>query len=207
MNNRRLIQLSKLISVIFSPLFAQLWAFFWMFKFSYLCVLPTEYKIYIFILVAFTTVIVPYLGIDMIRIMMKWTHLQMSHREHRHLPYVLTLLSYTACLYIMSENRVPMFLRGVVLSALVAQLVCVIMNAFWKISTHMVGMGGLVGALTSFILLFRFNALFLLCSLIIISGAVGSARITLRQHSVSQVFGGFFIGFICSLVFITVSWF
>lgn len=207
MNNRQLVQISKLISLVFSPLFAQLWAFLWMFSFSYLKMLPTSYKVSIFVLVAITNVIIPLFGINMFRIVMQWTHLQLSHREHRHLPYVVTLLSYSVCLLIMSELRVPMFIRGVVLSALVSQIICTVVNAWWKISTHMVGMGGLVGALMAFSFLFYFNPVYLLCVLILLSGAVGSARITLRQHSLPQVFVGFLVGFVCALVLITISWF
>lgn len=169
--------------------------------------LPFDYKIFIVVIVWVTTVFVPRMGINTFRIVMKWSHWQLSHREHRHLPYVLTVLGYATCLTIMTRLNVPMFIRGIVLTALVSQIICVIVNAWWKVSTHMVGMGGLVGALIAFSMLFYFNPVFLLCILLILSGMLGTARIILRQHTLAQVFVGFLIGFVCALVFVMISWF
>ncbi len=206
MSNRQLINISKVLSTLFDPFYAPLWAFFWIFSFSYLRVLPFAYKVFIFLLVWITTVLVPKFGINMFRIFMRWTHLQLSHREHRHMPYIVTVLSYATCLIIMTKRNDPMFIRGIVLAALVSQILCVVINAWWKISTHMVGMGGLVGALLAFSMLFYFNPVFLLCVLLILSGLLGTARIILFQHTLEQVFGGFVLGVVCSLVFVMITW-
>ena len=206
MNNRQLIQAAKLLSNLFSPFYASLWAFVWVFYFSYLKMLPPSYKLFILVLVWVTTVFVPRMAINTFRVVMKWSPWQLSHREHRHLPYVLTVLGFTTCVTIMTKINVPMFLRGIVLSALIAQIICVILNAWWKVSTHMVGMGGLVGALLAFSFLFNFNPIFLLCVLLILSGLLGTARILLRQHTLGQVFAGFFIGLVCATVFVMISW-
>jgi len=206
MNIRQLIQISKIISVIFSPFYAPLWAFLWMFCFSYLNMLQLGYKIFILTLVWITTVLIPRSGINIFRIAMDWTHWQLSHREHRHLPYIVTVCSYSACLIIMTKLKMPMFIRGIVLSALISQIICVIVNAWWKVSTHMVGMGGLVGALIAFSMLFYFNPIFLLCFLLILSGIVGTARMLLRQHTLAQIFVGFGIGFACALTFVLITW-
>lgn len=207
MSNRQLIQISRILSILFSPFYAPMWAFIWMFCFSYLKMLPMGYKIFILSLVWITTVFIPRFGINVFRIVMDWTHWQLSHREHRHLPYIVSASSYLACLIIMTKLNVPMFIRGIVLTAFVSQIICVLINAWWKVSTHMVGMGGLVGALIAFSMLFYFNPVFLLCLLLILSGLIGTARMILRQHTLAQVFVGFIIGFICALVFVLISWF
>lgn len=207
MSNRQLIQIAKILSNLFSPFYAPMWAFVWMFYFSYLEMLPFSYKLFILTLVWITTVLIPRFGINIFRIFMNWTHLQLSHREHRHLPYIVTVCSYSTCLVIMTKLNVPMFIRGIVLTALVSQIICTLINAWWKVSTHMVGMGGLVGALIAFSMLFYFNPVFLLCLLLILSGLVGTARIILRQHTLAQVYTGFLIGFVCALTFVMISWF
>lgn len=206
MSVRQLIFTAKVLSVLFNPFYAPLWAFVWMFYFSYLSLLPFTYKLFILVLVWITTVLVPRFGINTFRIFMRWTHHQLSHREHRHMPYILTLISYGICLTIMTRRNDPLFIRGIVLAALVSQILCVVINAWWKISTHMVGMGGLVGALIAFSILFYSNQIFLLCVLIILSGLLGTARMILRQHTLAQVFGGFLLGLVCSLIFVTISW-
>ena len=119
MNNKRLIKIAKVISTLFMPLYAPLWVFFGLFLFSYMRMLPWSYKLFIMGLVYFFAVFVPTLGITTFRLFKKWTHLELSHREHRHMPYLVTLLSYGACLVIMTKMNTAMFFRGVVMSALI----------------------------------------------------------------------------------------
>ena len=173
---------------------------------SYLQMLPIEYRLFLLFTVFIFTVFIPRLGINIFRMVMSWTHMQLSHREHRHMPYLLTICSYTVCLVVLSRVNVVMFVRGVVMAAFVSQIICVFINAWWKVSTHMVGMGGMVGALIAFSNLFYFNPMWYVCALILLSGALGTSRIILRQHSLAQVIVGFIIGFVCSLVFILLAW-
>ena len=206
MDNKRLIKIAKVFSTLFMPLYAPMWVFFGLFLFSYMRMLPWGYKLFILGLVYLFTVFVPSLGITTFRLFRKWTHLELSHREHRHMPYLVTLLSYGACLVIMTKMNTAMFFRGVVMSALICQIICVVINAWWKVSTHMVGMGGLVGALNAFSILFFYNPIWPVCALLLLSGVLGTSRIILRQHSLAQVLVGFGIGYLCTMTFILISW-
>ena len=141
MENRTLIQIAKLISTLFMPLYAPLWVFIGLFLFSYLSLLPWSYKLFVLILVYLFTILIPTSGISIFRTFKKWTHLELSHREHRHMPYIITLLSYATCLTIMTKLNTAMFFRGVVMAGLIAQIICITINAWWKVSTHMVGIG------------------------------------------------------------------
>ena len=206
MRDRYLIRTAKVLSSLFSPLYAPVWVFFGLFMFSYLKMLPWMYKLLILFIVYFFTVFIPTVGITLFRVFKKWSHLELSHREHRHLPYVVTLLSYGACLVLMTEMNVAMFFRGVVMAALISQIICIIVNIWWKVSTHMVGMGGLVGALNEFSILFFYNPRWPFCGLLLLSGALGTSRIILRQHSLAQVLVGFAIGYACAMTFILCCW-
>ena len=193
MDNKRLIRTAKVISSLFMPLYAPIWVFVGLFLFSYLQMLPWGYKLFILVLVYLFTIFIPTMGITTFRLFKKWTHLELSHREHRHLPYVVTLFSYGACLVIMTK-----------MAALISQIICVTINAWWKVSTHMVGMGGLVGALNAFSILFFYNPVWPFCALLLLSGALGTSRIILRQHSLAQVLVGFAIGYVCAMTFILI---
>lgn len=206
MKNKLLIRIAKVMSTLFMPLCAPMWVFIGLFLFTYLRLLPWGYKIFIISIVYVFTVFMPTVGITLFRLFKKWTHLELSHREHRHMPYVVALLSYTACLVIMTRINAAMFFRGVVMAALVSQIICVIINVWWKVSTHMVGIGGLVGALNAFSILFFYNPVWPFCVLLLLSGVLGTSRIILRQHSLAQVLTGFGIGYVCAMVFILISW-
>ncbi len=206
MNEKKLILAAKTLSTIFSPFYTPIWVLLGLFLFSYLKMLPFSYKLFILSMVYIFTILIPRACISMFKHINRQTNIQLSSREHRHLPYILTLISYTVCFILMTRFNVPMFFKGIVMAALVAQIICVMVNAWWKISTHMVGIGGLTGALLAFSSLFYFNPVIPACVLIIIAGALGTSRIILRQHSVSQVAVGFFVGLVCSMVFILKDW-
>ena len=94
MLEKKLLQIAHVLSVVFSPFYAPIWAFLWLFFFSYLKLLPLGYKLLILGIVFVFTILIPRLSINLFRHLNRWSHWQLSHREHRHMPYVLTLLSY-----------------------------------------------------------------------------------------------------------------
>lgn len=206
MKEKRIIQLSKLLATVLYPLFAPLWVVLGLFWFSYMRMFSPFFKAHIITIMVIFTIIIPHLSYNLVRLVMRWTHLQASHREHLHLPYVLTLISYATCLVIMLHNNVPSFFRGIVLTALVAQGVCVLINMWWKISTSMVGMGGMLGALNAFSILFSYNPTLPFCGLLILAGALGTSCIVLRQHTLSQVLAGFVLGYAAAMLFIMKEW-
>ena len=87
-----------------------------------------------------------------------------------------------------------------------AMVACMLINFWWKVSAHMAGMGGLVGGLVSSGLLFGYNPVWSFCILLLLSGALGTSRMILRQHSLAQVLVGFMIGYSCAMVFILICW-
>ena len=86
--------------------------------------------------------------------------------------------------------------------ALAIQMICAFINVWWKISTHTAAIGGVAGALVSYSVAFNFNPLWWLCLVLMMAGAVGSARMILRQHTLSQVVTGFLIGTTCAILVI-----
>ena len=91
-------------------------------------------------------------------------------------------------------------MTGIILAALVVQIICIIVNLRWKLSEHMAGIGGIIGGLISFSELFGYNPVWWLCLFILVAGVLGSARIILRHHSLGEVLSGFAVGLICALL-------
>ena len=94
----------------------------------------------------------------------------------------------------MRSLHIPHFMSSIVVAALCIQIICAIVNGWWKISTHTAAIGGVVGALVAFAAIFGFNPLPWLCITIIIAGILGTSRMILRQHSLSEVVSGFLVG-------------
>jgi len=203
MTEKRLIQISKLLSALFMPFYAPLWALTGQFTLTHLSLMPLRYKMFVFTIFVTFTIILPQAGIYIFRKSNKLTHAQTSHRHNRHTPYMLTIISYAFCLLTMTNMHIPSFIRSIVMTALIATILCGIINLKWKISTHSVAMGGLTSLFFTYGTLYMFDTLVPACICLLLSGMVGTSRIILRQHTLLQVFGGFVLGYVCALACIT----
>lgn len=203
---KRIIQLARILSALCFPFYMPTWAFLWLLFFSYLRLLPLGYKLLILGIVVTFTVLIPVISINAFRRLNSWSHWQLSHREHRHMPYVLSLLSYGTCLLLLLQMNTATFFRCIITTSLAAQLLAMLINLRWKISTHMMGMGGLLGLLIAFSHIFYYNPLWPTCGLLILSGLLGTSRMMLRQHSLAQVLVGFGVGFVCAIIFTLFIW-
>ena len=88
----------------------------------------------------------------------------------------------------------------ILLPSLLIQIVCAIINVWWKISTHSAAIGGVAGSLIVFSVIFMFNPVWWFCLVLIVAGILGSSRMILRQHTLPQVLVGFLIGIICAFL-------
>ena len=206
MKLKYLIKFAQIYSAVFSPFYATMWAFIWLFLFSYLRTWPWFYKAYILIIVIAFTILLPRVAIEVLRRINRWTHWQLSTRVNRNIPYFFTVASYVACMLIFMQLNTASFMQGMVLATLATGMVCALVNTKWKVSAHMAGMGGLVGVVIAFSYLFYFNPIPPMCLMLVLAGVMGTCRMILCQHSLSQVVVGFFIGFVCSLIFILFVW-
>ena len=162
--------------------------------------MPWGYKLQVLTLVYLFTILLPTLLIHLYRRYQGWTLIELGHRERRMVPYVLSILCYFTCIYIMDHLHMPHFMRSIVIAALVVQIVCALINVWWKISTHTAAIGGVGGAIFSFSLYLGFNPVWWLCLVFLIAGLLGTCRMILRQHSLLQVVVGFWVGFLCAAV-------
>lgn len=203
---RTLLLAARLLSGIFRPHYFPVLGFLVLFLFTYLSILPWAYKGTVLLLVLFGTVLLP-----------RWTtyfwrrlnglerHL-LRLRENRYFPYVIGICYYVLTLHLLSRFRLPTYMSGIIIAALIIQVSCAIVNIFWKISTHSAGAGGVCGALIAFSFIFGFNPLWWLCVCILLTGLVGTSRMLLRQHNLTQILCGAAIGFIGGFIGIIIPW-
>lgn len=196
MKNRYLIRTAQGISLVFSPFYLPVLAFVVLFFFSYLSYTSWAYSLGVIGMVYFFTVLLPRLGIFVYRRLNGWTRHQLSRRERRIVPYILSIVSYTTLLVLMDYLRMPRFTQGIVAGALGIQIVCALVNPWMKVSTHAAASGGLIGALVAFSVMLHFDPTSWLCLAILLSGLVCTARLVLRQHTLGELGVGVLIGII-----------
>ena len=167
--------------------------------FSYLNQLPNAYRFAFAGIVIFFTWVFPLIAIRMYRTINGWTSHQMSQRERRFVPYIINIVCYSSLFLLMRLYRMPLFLSTVIMSGLLIQIVCALINLKIKISTHAAASGGVIGMIIAFSLVFHFDATFWICWAILLSGAVCSSRMILKMHNYSELLFGVIVGFFCGL--------
>lgn len=202
MKEKNIIFTARIMSMIFTPFYLPIVGLIALFIFSYMSLLPMMYKLVMLAIVYLLTVVAPSLLIHLYRLCQGWTSHELGRKERRLVPYIISIVCYFACFFWMEYRNTPRVISIIVVVALTIQMVCALINIWWKISTHTAAIGGVAGGLVSYSIAFSFNPLWWLCFVLILAGAVGTARMILRQHSLSQVVTGFLVGAACAILVI-----
>ncbi len=204
MKEKNIILAARTISIVFTPFYLPVLGLVALFMLSYLNrLVPWYYKLTVIMMVYLFTVLLPTLLIHLYRKYQGWTLHELGMKERRMVPYIISIVCYFACYYIMNLYHIPHFISSILITALAIQIICALINVWWKVSTHSAAIGGVTGALMSFALLFQFNPTWWLCLAILFAGLVGSSRIILKQHTLSQVNVGFIVGLISAFYIIS----
>lgn len=198
--DKTLIRISRLVSALFTPFSIPFLAFLALFLFSYLSIMPIQYKLIVLGIVYCFTIMMPVLTIFIFRKINGFSTQELSERKKRYMPFFLTIISYVFCLLMMNRLNIPWYMSGIILSALIVMMICIIVNLKWKLSEHMAGAGAVIGGLVAFSALFGYNPVWWLCGFIMVAGVLGTARIILRHHTLGEVLGGFAVGLVCALM-------
>ena len=197
---KQIILTARIMSMIFTPFYLPIVGLIALFFLSYLRFYPSSYKFLVLALVYFFTILLPTVLIHLYRRYQGWSLIDLGIKERRMVPYIISILCYFTCIYLMELLHIPHFMASIVIVALLIQISCAIINVWWKISTHSAAIGGVAGALIVFSAIFMFNPVWWFCLVLVIAGLLGTSRMILRQHTLPQVTVGFFVGFVCAIL-------
>lgn len=198
--DKTMLRVARVTSMVFTPFSIPFLSFLVLFLFSYLRIMPMQYKLIVLGIVYCFTILTPTITIFLFRKINGFGSKEMSERKKRYVPILLTIISYVFCLLMMLKLNIPWYMVGIIMASLVVSVICIFVNLKWKLSEHMAGMGGVIGGLVSFSALFSYNPVGWLCLFVLIAGVLGSARIVLGHHSLGEVIVGFLVGFGCALL-------
>lgn len=194
---------SKKISIILHPIFMPLITIYLSLK-----IIPSirfgiiNYLDVFYIIIFLSTIAIPLISILFLLKIKLVSSLEIKNHKNRSLPLLITAVSMAFGYYLL--NDILFFfplLRNEILGAIFIIIVASIITKYWKISLHMLGVGGVVGVLFSLNFLFG-NLSNLLIVFVLISGTLGYARLKEKAHNTAQIYIGFIIGFLieCSCV-------
>lgn len=131
--------------------------------------------------------------------------LQMPTKRERIAPYMMTIIYYAMAWYLLRRTPLHPAVHSLFLGALIA-LACTTITTFsWKISAHTVGIGGALGAIVGLSVLHSLPLLPVIALLIVLTGAVASARLIASDHTPAQVYTGAVLGGICTYACVLLS--
>lgn len=166
---------------------------------SVLCLLPYGTRVSVLLVCMGITCIIPIIFLSVLRHFKLVKDLHVEKREQRSIPYLFAALCYGVAAYYLYYCHSPQWFIMFMVGSAIAVLIMALINLKWKISAHMAGIGGVVALVYQIHVqgLSAFDLMWLLCIIIIVAGALGSARLVLRRHDAWQVLAGAVVGFLC----------
>ena len=193
-------QLSKLISIILHPIFMPLVALRLTLDSLHSIALTSQDLNYIYGIVICFTIILPLLSIFFLIKKGMVSSLEMSNHKERSLPLFITVLWMSLGFYMLNHTLIyPYLLKAELFGAILIIIFAAIISKFWKISLHLLGIGGVVGVFIA-LKLMGGGILYVLLIFILLSGILGVARVKQKAHNHTQVYVGFLLGVSVELI-------
>lgn len=204
-------KIAKTISVIFHPLLMPILGVFFLFNSNtYLSFLVLGAQIPIYTIVAISTLLLPLLSLPILIYGKYIQNIYLKNNNERVLPLVLTSIFFFLGYYIIAKITNQHFIFNSIKVFMIASLISLIFTTLitmkWKISAHMVGVGGILGLLIGLSMEYNVDLILYVLLMIMVSGLVAFSRLKLNAHNPSQVYFGYLLGFVVVfLVFTTLT--
>lgn len=140
--------------------------------------------------------LLPVINIYILYRLNRISSLKMEDQRERTFPYVLTSCFYFGLFYLFLDLSVWPSIKILIFGGGLTILLTAIINIKYKISAHMVGIGGLVGSLLVISYVLKFNAVPQMGIVILVAGVIATSRLYLKAHEPKQIYTGFFLGLV-----------
>ncbi len=189
-------RLARLCSALFHPLLIPTLGIFILFQInSHLSfAINQDARRFIMLIVFINTAIAPVMAVW---IMKKTGYVKdffLTDRNERILPLLVTSVLFFMTYYLLRQISLPSLVYFFLMSATLLVMLTLMISFVWKISIHMVSLGGFTGFLIVTSLLLRADISWLIILAFLVSGCTGTARLILKAHSPEQVYTGYLLG-------------
>ena len=190
-------RISKAISIILHPIFMPLVAFYLSLKLApSIGYAITNFIGFVFLILIVSTIIMPLLS-NIFFIKKKIINsIEMTCHRERFFPLLSSAIWMGYGYYKIADilAYAPILQSEIICMIIIIIIGCII-SKYWKISLHMLAIGGVVGVIFSLNVIFGGLTKILIISFLF-TGLLGVARINEKAHSHAQIYTGFIIGFI-----------
>jgi membrane-associated phospholipid phosphatase len=191
-------KLALLLSVVFQPLLMPSLVFgVLFFGVPQATSIPESFKERLFYLIVSSTLIIPMV----LMLGLRWTgmvkSLHFEEKSDRRTPFILVTLFYVLTTYFLKQKTEldPILWQGMAIITVSVVLLTAV-TFFWKMSAHMIGIGGVLAVLGVLGIYFpSLELAYLLVAALLLGGVVASSRLYLEAHSPTEVYVGLLVGF------------
>ena len=191
-------RLAKFISIVGHPLFMPVYAMVLIFEFNpYINLqVPNSIQVIVLSILSIFTIFLPLITAIFLKKFGVIKSIYMKTAEERKWPFLLSVLWYYIGFILLTTIALPISLYLLMIGAISVILIAHFITLRWKISIHMLGIGGLIGGMIGLSQRFQFDHFYLILILFFVAGLIGYARLKTKSHTYRQVYAGFILGVI-----------
>lgn len=194
---------AKLVSVIFHPLLVGviMAAYLLFFHPSYFIGFSEKAKLLKLLAVINNNVFFPLLVVALLKALGFNKSILLNTQKERIVPYIASITFFFWTYYIFrNQPETPRALVYMCRGMFIAASAALILNNYYKISMHAIGVGGLLGLTVVTVYDGTLSSGLPVVLALIISGLVVTARRIASDHQWFDIISGFIIGFLCQLL-------
>ena len=166
----------------------------------------TTTKNFLYLIIFLNTYLFPAIIVLIMRYRNTISSLDLRDRKERIIPLAIASFFYLLTYLLIKKLTLPGVLADIFFGLALSVFVVFFITLKYKISAHMTGAGGLIGAFVGFEILFGAQLSPWVVFLVIIWGLIGSARLKLKAHSNGQIVAGSVLGFASIFLSIYAGW-
>jgi hypothetical protein len=191
---------SYLLHPMFIPIYGYSILLFTDNRFSYFFTLKV--KMLLLAIVFTFTCLLPLINLLILRRLKLIQTIHIDEQKQRTFPYMVTTVFYFGMAYLIWDFSLPFIYKYLILAGALCIIVTTLINLRWKISAHMMGIGGLTGAAFMVSILLQKNFLIIICLLFACAGILGFSRLRLNSHTPAQIYVGYILGGFLTFLFL-----
>jgi len=193
---------AQIISYVFHPLFIPTYIFIFLiyqFPFDFAGITVWQLKMRVFS-VFWLTAFFPAFGVFLLWRLKFSDSIFLRTQKERIVPYVIVMFFYW-WMYYLSRNFTdqPVVLKFFYAGIFMATVFGLILNSYYKISLHGMGVGGAMAAVILFAMHYQMPLGISMSIATLIAGVVCTSRLLVSDHTNKEIYAGLFVGIGCQV--------
>ena len=196
-------KISKALSYVLHPIFMPIIVIYISLNYvEYFQIIFSNYTRPLYIIITVFTMLLPLISSLLFLQFKKVESLEMKTKEERNRPiFISIIIMIIGYSFFKNISQLSPYLTSIYLSSVFILIIAFLITKKWKISLHMLGIGGATGSFIALNYIFD-GMYFWVILFLFLSGLLAFARLDQKAHNTSQVYAGFLLGCIFQTLFI-----